>query len=210
MLKFSLVVCLTIQLAYTKPWFHDSSYQTEENASDLEETIDTWITKTDRNDRKINIIQNQIEEIGDVLEGQSEMIGKLQDLISFGQRPFDENLMMNGEEEEEEEFMNEPLAMNFENEEEHSDEVEGNEVEEERSDEVEDSEPEEERSDEVKDNKTGEETEDADTEAREENFEDISDTGDEVEPTDLNEQENVTQTNVNVENSETLELQEGK
>ncbi|CAG2232769.1 unnamed protein product [Mytilus edulis] len=190
MLKFSLVLCLTIQLAYTKPWFHDSSYQTEENASDLEETIDTWITKTDRNDKKINIIQEQIEEIGDVLEGQSEMIGKLQDLISFGQRPFDENLMMNGEEEEE--FMNQPLAMNFDNEEEHSDEVEENEPEEERSDEV---------------SETGE-VEDAENEAREENFEDLSETGEEVEPTESDEHEHVTESDVSDENKETLE--EGK
>ncbi|XP_063441939.1 coiled-coil domain-containing glutamate-rich protein 1-like [Mytilus trossulus] len=189
MLKFSLVLCLTIQLAYTKPWFHDSLYQTEENNSDLEETIDTWITKTDRNEKKINILQDQIEEIGDVLEGQSEMIGKLQDLISFGQRPFDENLMMNGEEEEE--FMNEPTPMNFDNEEEHSDEVENSEQEEEPSDEVEDSE-------------TGE-VEDAENEAKDESFEDLSD---EVEPTESNEQENVTESYVSDENKETLE--EGK
>ncbi|XP_063441943.1 coiled-coil domain-containing glutamate-rich protein 1-like [Mytilus trossulus] len=193
MLKFSLVLCLTIQLAYTKPWFHhDSSYQSEENGSDLEETVDTWITKTDRNEKKINIIQDQIEEIGDVLEGQSEMIGKLQDLISFGQRPFDENLMMNGEEEEE--FMNEPTPMNFDNEEEHSDEVENSEQEEESFDEVEDSE-------------TGE-VEDVENEAKEENFEDLSETGEEVEPTESDEQENVTESYVSDENKETLE--EGK
>lgn len=195
MLKFSLVLCLTIQVAYTKPWFHhDSSYQTEENGSDLEETIDTWITKTDRNDKKINIIQDQIEEIGDVLEGQSEMIGKLQDLISFGQRPFDENLMMNGEEEEEE-FINEPTPMNFDNEEEHSDEVENTEQEEEPSDEVNQSE-------------TGEEFEDAENAAKEEHFEDLSETDEEVEPTESTEQENVTQNNVNDESKKTLE--EGK
>lgn len=182
-------MCLTIQLAYTKPWFRDSSYQTEEHDSDFEEMVDTWITKTDRNEKKINTIQEQIEEIGDVLEDQSEMIGKLQDLISFGQRQFDENLMMNGEEEE---FVNEPMPMDFDNEEE-------------RSDEVDDSEMVEERSYEVDGGETREE-EDAENQAREDKFE--VDKGDEVETTESNEEENVTQGDVSDENKETLE--EGK
>lgn len=58
---------------------------------DFEETFDTWITKTDRNSQAIERLERQIQEISDVLEDQSEMIGKVHELFSYGPRLLEEN-----------------------------------------------------------------------------------------------------------------------
>ena len=101
MLRFCFILGVIIQLCLAKPWFGGSSSETsEENWSEFEETIDKWITRSERNERKIKTLQYQIEEISDVLEDQSEMIGRLEDLVSFGRRRFDENQMMIDEKEE--------------------------------------------------------------------------------------------------------------
>ena len=100
MLRFCFILGVIIQLCLAKPWFGSSSETSEENWSEFEETIDKWITRSERNERKIKTLQYQIEDISDVLEDQSEMIGRLEDLVSFGRRRFDENQMMIGENEE--------------------------------------------------------------------------------------------------------------
>jgi len=97
MLRFFFILGVIMQLCLASS---SSSETSKEDWSEFEETIDTWITRSKRNKRKIETLQYQIEEISDVLKDQSEMIGRLEDLVLFGHRRTGEHRMMIDENEE--------------------------------------------------------------------------------------------------------------
>jgi len=99
MLRFFFILGVIMQLCLASS-SSSSSETSEEDWSEFEETIDTWITRSKRNKRKIETLQYQIEEISDVLKDQSEMIGRLEDLVLFGHRRTGEHRMMIDENEE--------------------------------------------------------------------------------------------------------------
>lgn len=89
-MRYFIFLCVTIYLSLAKPLFDKADIED----ADFDGFIDAWITKTDVNGENIKILQHQIEEIGDVLESQSEIIGKLQDLVSFGRRDIEEGRLL--------------------------------------------------------------------------------------------------------------------